>query len=122
MLDGGSGNNILIGDGGNNELYGGDDQNTYLISAGANQVYGGNGLDVVFFEGDKDDFDISSAAQKQAAPSPTNHRVDVNTLTQVNILIFDDSRLDLNEPETKANRSTFCCSRSRLITIAIGTS
>ena len=100
VLDGGSGNNILIGDGGNNELYGGDDQNTYLISEGANQVYGGNGLDVVFFEGDKGEFDISSSCSKASCTVTNKSSSLVNTLTQVNILIFDDSRLDLNESES----------------------
>lgn len=103
VLDGGSGNNILIGGGGNNELHGGDDQNTYLISEGANQVFGGNGLDVVFFEGDKSEFEISSSCSK-ASCTVTNKATNlVNTLSQANILIFDDARLDLNESDNQGD-------------------
>ena len=96
VLDGGSGNNILIGDGGNNKLYGGDGQNTYLISGGSNQVYGGTGIDVVFFEGKKDDFDLSSSCSKTYCKATNKSSGLANALSQTDILMFDDSRLDLN--------------------------
>ena len=92
ILNGGDGNDVLIGRGGDDVLNGGSDQNIYLPGTGADKVDGGSGLDIVFFEGNLSDYGTAGCTKTSCTVTQTEES---NTLTNVEILMFDDARLDL---------------------------
>lgn len=93
-LYGEEGNDVLVGREGDDELNGGDGQNTYLPGTGEDTINGGSDLDIVFFEGPRSDFttDGCSKALCDVIDKRTN---ETNDLTGVEILIFNNARLDL---------------------------
>ena len=92
-LNGGDNNDVLVGREGDDVLDGGNDQNIYLPGAGADTVEGGPGLDIVFFEGNRSNFGTNGCSKTSCTITQTD-KPD-KTLKNVEILIFDDARLDL---------------------------
>jgi len=92
-LEGGDGNDVLIGRGGDDVLNGGSDQNIYLPGTGADKVDGGSGLDIVFFEGNLSDYGTTGCTKASCTVEQTGESD--KTLKSVEILMFDDARLDL---------------------------
>lgn len=92
-LYGGDNNDVLIGRGGDDILNGGDDQNLYLPGDGADTVEGGQGLDIVFLEGNRIDYGTTNCSKTSCTITQTNKPN--KTLKNVEILIFNDARLDL---------------------------
>ena len=95
VLDGGDNNDVLVGRAGDDVLNGGNDQNIYLPGAGADTVNGGSGLDIVFFEGDRSTYGTNGCS-KTSCTLTQNDKPD-KTLQNVEILIFNDARLDLHD-------------------------
>ena len=93
ILNGGDGNDVLIGRGGDDVLNGGNDQNIYLPGTGADEVNGGSGLDIVFFEGNLSDYGTTGCTKASCTVKQTGESD--KTLKSVEILMFDDARLDL---------------------------
>ena len=93
VLDGGDNNDVLVGRAGDDVLNGGNDQNIYLPGAGADTVNGGSGLDIVFFEGDRSNYGTTGCSKTNCIITETE-KPD-KTLQNVEILIFNDARLDL---------------------------
>ena len=93
VLNGGDNNDVLIGRNGDDVLNGGDHQNVYLPGAGADEINGGPGLDVVFLEGDRIDYGVNGCSKESCVVTQVG-KPD-KTLENVEILIFDDARLDL---------------------------
>jgi len=99
-LDGGTGDDILIGRGENDELNGGTGQNTYLPGEGDDTVNGGSGLDIVFFSGDKINYTLDGACSTttcEVTGSGPSASDGTNQLNGVEILIFQDARVDLED-------------------------
>lgn len=94
-LFGGENNDALIGRGGNDLLDGGSGQNIYLPGAGADTVEGGQGLDIVFFEGVRMDFETNQECSKTQCTVINNKNQEKDELSNIEILIFNDARLDL---------------------------
>ena len=92
-LNGGDNNDVLVGREGDDVLDGGNDQNIYLPGAGADTVEGGPGLDIVFFEGNRSDYGTTNCSKTSCTITQTEKPN--KTLKNVEILIFDDARLDL---------------------------
>jgi len=105
-LEGGLGNDTLIGDEGTNTLHGcsadsgnatacqSDGENHFLSGNGTDTITGAGGLDVVFFPGVKDDYSISGGCSSSSCSvSGTNS---TSTITNAEILIFTDARIDLD--------------------------
>ena len=126
ILDGGDDDDVLIGRSGDDHLIGGCGVNQYLTGEGNDTVYG-NGLgftlekgsapsptggelcgstkplDVVFYPGKKNDYSVPSASN--CTTTACNIQKVVNgvtisndTLKGVEVIIFDDARLDLPSP------------------------
>lgn len=126
ILDGGDDDDVLIGRSGDDHLIGGCGVNQYLTGEGNDTVYG-NGLgytlekgsapsptggelcgstkplDVVFYPGKKSDYIIPSASD--CTTTACNIKKVVNEVTisndilkGVEVIIFDDARLDLPTP------------------------
>jgi len=99
-LDGGSGDDILIGRGEDDELNGGNGQNTYLPGEGDDTVNGGSGLDIVFFSGQRANYTLDLACSSTtctATGSGASASDGANQLNGVEILIFQDARVDLED-------------------------
>ena len=97
-LNGGSGNDTLVGREGDDELDGGTEENNYLPGGGDDTVTGGSGLDIVFYSGPRSDYSLSSACSKSSCTvtaSGASTADGTDTLTGVEILIFNDARVDL---------------------------
>ena len=105
-LEGGLGNDTLIGDEGTNTLHGcsadssnatacqSDGENHFLSGHGSDTITGAGGLDVVFFPGVKNDYTISGGCSSSSCSvSGTNSN---STITNAEILIFTDARIDLD--------------------------
>lgn len=93
QADGGEGNDVLIGGAGGDELIGGNGENRYLPGSGNDSINGGNGLDIVFFEGTKTHYSTTNCTQSSCTVESSSEGND--QLTNVEILIFTDGRLDL---------------------------
>ena len=97
-------NDELVGRGGNDTLYGGPGQNHYLPGPGNDSVIGGSGLDVVFFKGARSEYSLSSGCSKSSCTVTDNATASADgtrpegsdTLSGVEILIFKDTRIDLD--------------------------
>lgn len=97
-LNGGSGNDTLVGRGGNDQLNGGTEENSYLPGEGNDTVMGGSGLDIVFYSGPRSDYSLSGGCSKASCTvtaSGASAADGSDTLTGVEILIFNDARVDL---------------------------
>ena len=92
-LNGGDNNDVLVGRAGNDVLNGGNHQNIYLLGAGADTVNGGSGLDIVFFEGNRSNYGTNGCSKTSCTITQTDKQN--KTLKNVEILIFEDARLDL---------------------------
>ena len=107
-LIGGPGNDVLVGRDGNDKLVGdieaqdiGDDQNIYLPGNGNDTIQGGQGLDIIFFSGDQDEYTIADTTDSPCnTESCTVETSEDETITiqDSEILIFNDARLDLPDP------------------------
>ena len=91
-LNGGSGDDVLIGRAGNDILNGGTEQNSYLPGAGNDTVSGGANLDVVFFTGNRSSYTLNNCSKSNCSVSGPDG---TDTLTNTEILIFQDARVDL---------------------------
>lgn len=91
-LSGGSGDDVLSGRAGNDVLNGGSEQNSYLPGAGNDTVNGGSNLDVVFFSGNRASYSLSNCNKTSCTVSGPDGS---DTLKNVEILIFQDARVDL---------------------------
>lgn len=91
-VNGGSGDDVLIGRAGNDILNGGTEQNSYLPGAGNDTVNGGANLDVVFFAGNRSSYTLNNCSKSNCSVSGSDG---TDTLTNVEILIFQDARVDL---------------------------
>lgn len=99
-LNGGSGNDTLVGRGGNDQLNGGTEENSYLPGEGNDTVTGGSGLDIVFYSGPRSDYSLSGGCSKASCTvtaSGASASDGSDTLTGVEILIFNNARVDLPE-------------------------
>ena len=92
-LNGGDNNDVLVGREGDDVLDGGNDQNIYLPGAGADTVEGGPGLDIVFFEGNRGNYGTTNCSKASCTITQTDKPNKI--LKNVEILIFNDARLDL---------------------------
>lgn len=99
-LTGGDGDDTLVGREENDELNGGSGQNTYLPGEGDDTVNGGSGLDIVFFSGERLNYTIDGACST-ASCTVTGYGAyessGTNTLREVEIVIFQDARVDLED-------------------------
>jgi prepilin-type N-terminal cleavage/methylation domain-containing protein len=91
-LNGGSGDDVLSGRAGNDVANGGSEQNSYLPGAGNDTVNGGANLDVVFFTGNRSSYTLNGCSKTSCNVSGPDG---TDTLTNVEILIFQDARVDL---------------------------
>lgn len=95
-INGGDNNDILIGRGGNDDLDGGAGQNIYLPGDGDDIISGGSGLDIVFFNSKRSDYEINECHKISCT---VKHSTEGDkSLKNVEILIFNDARLDLSDP------------------------
>ena len=92
ILNGGSGDDVLIGRDGNDTLNGGSEQNSYLPGSGNDAVNGGSNLDVVFFSGNRSSYTLNSCSKTSCSVTGPDG---IDTLQNVEILIFQDARVDL---------------------------
>ena len=110
-LIGGTGNDVLVGRGGDDKLVGGieeedisDEQNIYLPGDGNDVIEGGQGLDIVFFNGNQDEYTIVDTADSPCDRESCKVEIIKDDITQTKIinnseiLIFNDARLDLPDP------------------------
>ena len=99
-LIGGSGDDTLVGREQNDVLNGGGGQNTYLPGRGGDTVNGGSGLDIVFFSGKRSNYSLDSACSTTSctvSESRASGSDEENKLSNVEILIFQDARVDLED-------------------------
>ena len=99
-LSGGDGDDTLIGREENDVLNGGSGQNTYLPGKGNDTVNGGSGLDIVFFSGERTNYTLNnlcSTTSCKVKGSGASASDGSNTLSGVEILIFEDARVDLED-------------------------
>ena len=95
-ISGGDGDDVLIGRDGNDNLNGGSGENSYLPGDGDDTITGGSGLDIVFIDGNISDFAISSPCNNTTCTITRNaDNTDKENITEGEIVIFDDARLDL---------------------------
>lgn len=93
ILNGGDNNDVLVGRGGDDELNGGKDQNIYLPGVGADTVNGGSGLDIVFLDGNRSNYETTGCSKTTCIIKQTDKPE--KTLNNVEIVIFNDARFDL---------------------------
>jgi hypothetical protein len=91
-LQGGSGDDVLVGRGGNDTLQGGGEKNSYLPGAGDDTVVGGGGLDIVFYSGNRSSYSLGGCTKTLCTVQGPDG---ADTLRNVEILIFQDARVDL---------------------------
>jgi len=91
-LNGGAGDDVLVGRDGNDTLNGGSEKNSYLPGGGNDTVIGGSGLDVVFFSGNRASYTLGSCSKTSCSISGPDGE---DTLQNVEILIFNDARVDV---------------------------
>ena len=99
-LSGGTGDDILVGRDGDDELNGGSGQNTYLAGAGDDSINGGSGLDIAFFAGERANYTLDgscSATSCTISGSGESEADGEDVLSGVEILIFQDARVDLED-------------------------
>lgn len=96
-LNGGSGDDVLVGRAGDDTLNGGTEHNNYLPGGGDDNVIGGTGLDVVFFSGNRGDYSLSACTKSSCTVTDKRSTSSdgTDTLSNVEILIFRDARVDL---------------------------
>lgn len=99
VITGGDGDDTLVGRGGGDTMLGGGGNNAYLPwleSASVNrnaQIQGGTGLDVVYLRGNRADF--SGTDQCSASGCTISQGNITLTMSNVDVLIFKDGRVDL---------------------------
>ena len=84
----------------NDVLNGGGGQNTYLPGRGGDTVNGGSGLDIVFFSGKRSNYSLDSACSTTSCTVSGSGDAELDgsdTLSGVEILIFQDAREDLED-------------------------
>ena len=91
-LNGGNGDDVLIGRDGNDTLNGGGEQNSYLPGSGNDSVNGGPNLDIIFFSGQRNAYNINSCSKSSCSVSGPDG---TDSLKNTEILIFRDARVDL---------------------------
>ena len=96
IAHGGDGNDMIIGGPGADALSGGSGENRYAPGSGNDTITGGAELDVVFFEGNKTDYTTTGCSQGQCTVVSAAEGED--QLSNVEILIFRDGRIDLPSP------------------------
>ena len=98
-ISGGDGDDVLVGRDGHDLLEGGDGENLYLPGDGNDSITGGNNLDIIFIEGEIDDFTaLHSNGGECTQTSCIVSKIpsgDIKTITGGEVIIFDDARLDL---------------------------
>jgi len=90
----------LVGREENDVLNGGSGQNTYLPGRGNDTVNGGSGLDIVFFSGERSNYSLDNACSTRACTvsgSGASESDGENRLSNVEILIFQNARVDLED-------------------------
>jgi len=90
---GGDGDDVLVGREGDDQLEGGNGKNTYLPGNGTDTIIGGSDLDIVFFEGNRTDFGTNGCSKSSC--TVTDSSSNKKLLENVEILIFNNARLDL---------------------------
>ena len=99
-LSGGSGDDTLVGREENDELNGGSGQNTYLPGEGDDTVNGGSGLDIVFYSGERANYTLDNDCSTTSCTVSGSGDAELDgsdTLSGVEILIFQDAREDLKD-------------------------
>lgn len=96
-LYGNGGDDVLLGLAGNDTLDGGSGENRYLPGLGNDTVRGGSNLDVVFLEKGKGTYSgLGSCNRSLCTLTYTDNNITYTlTLTNVEVLIFRDGRVDL---------------------------
>ena len=98
-ISGGDGDDVLVGRAGHDVLEGGSGENLYLPGEGNDSITGGNNLDVIFIEGNIEDFSaLHSNGGECTQTSCIVSEIpagDIKTITGGEVIIFDDARLDL---------------------------
>ena len=93
------GDDKLVGDSEEQDI--GDDQNIYLPGDGNDVIEGGQGLDIIFFNGNQDEYTIvdttESPCNTESCTVETSEG-ETKSIYDSEILIFNDARLDLPDP------------------------
>jgi len=92
-LSGGEGNDELIGGNGDDSLNGGAGNNRYLPGLGNDTIQGSSGLDLVFYPGNQSSYTLNGNCSQSSCTISGASGTDV--LSNVETIIFDDSRIDL---------------------------
>jgi prepilin-type N-terminal cleavage/methylation domain-containing protein len=94
IINGGAGNDILIGRSRDDTLNGTGGNNQYLPGGGSNVINGSvSGSDVVYLTGNLASYTISNSCTKSSCTITRNG--EAHTMTNVDTVIFNDSRRDL---------------------------
>ena len=92
-LSGGEGNDELIGGNGDDSLNGGAGNNRYLPGLGNDTIQGSSGLDLVYYPGNQSSYTLNGNCSQASCTISGASGTDV--LSNVETIIFDDSRIDL---------------------------
>ena len=81
-------------------MNGGSGQNIYLAGAGDDSINGGSGLDIVFFAGERANYTLDGSCSTTSCTisgSGESEADGEDVLSGVEILIFQDARVDLED-------------------------
>ncbi|TFL16193.1 calcium-binding protein [Jannaschia formosa] len=87
----------LDGAGGHDTLTGGDGNDVLIGGAGRDLLRGGAGEDMVIYKGARADFDITKLSSRAWEVDDSSGDADLDTVEQVEWLVFDDGALRLSD-------------------------